>query len=637
MRIVSITLSLLLIAAASAAAQKDVSIAQIQGSGNTSSSVDQSVRLTGIVTARTKTGFFLQTPDDKADADKNTSEGIFVFTRTEPPAEADTGNSITVTGTIEEFRRDNEPLALTITELSHRKGSDQIKVVSSGNTLPKPIVITASDFMSNSPDALEKFEGMRVQFDDVSVASPTGGRVDIKNFSSVSDGAFFAVIKPVPRPFRKPGRDAREFAATADKEQFLKNYTKAAVFDANPAVIRVDCDDQLPSLAQRMVPNNCEVPAMAEVKGLVGVLHYAYGRYTVLVDIDNRPTVSTSTKGNPLPVPTARQFMVAGMNLENYFDDVDDPGINEDVSTPEAFARRLNKISRTIREFMQSPDVIGVIEVENLNALKRLAAKLNSDTVAAGRPDPKYEAFLIDGNDGRGIDNGFLVKTSRVKVLETKQLGKDDKYKNPNTKEDNFVNDRPPLMLRASIDDTKTGQPFEFTVIANHLKSFLGYNDPKQMDNVRLKKKLQAEFLAKFVQARQSANPKERIILLGDFNSYQFNDGIMDQIGTITGKPSGKDAVLMPSDDLVNPDLIDLVDVIAAPQRYSYVFDGNAQVLDHIIITETLRKHTAGFGFARVNADYPESLRNDATRFERFSDHDPAVAIFTMDDMTAKP
>ena len=170
MRIVSITLSLLLIAAASAAAQKDVSIAQIQGSGNTSSSVDQSVRLTGIVTARTKTGFFLQTPDDKADADKNTSEGIFVFTRTEPPAEADTGNSITVTGTIEEFRRDNEPLALTITELSHRKGSDQIKVVSSGNTLPKPIVITASDFMSNSPDALEKFEGMRVQFDDVSVA-----------------------------------------------------------------------------------------------------------------------------------------------------------------------------------------------------------------------------------------------------------------------------------------------------------------------------------------------------------------------------------------------------------------------------------------------------------------------------------
>lgn len=624
-------------AVSTVSAQKEMSIAQVQGEGNTSAAAGQSVRLTGVVTARTRTGFFLQTPDDKADGNKNTSDGIFVFTRTEPPAEADTGNVVAVTGTVEEFRRDNEPLALTITELSMRKDRDEIKIVSKSNPLPKPIVIVTSDFMSNSVDNLEKYEGMRVQIDEVMVVAPTGGRVDIKNFSSVSDGAFFAVLKPVPRPFRKPGRDVREFASAAEKEQFQKAYSKAAIFDANPAVIRVDCDEQLPSLTQRMVPNSCEVPAMAEVKNLVGVLHYAYGKYTLLNGVDNRPTISTSTKGNPMPVPNARQFAVAGMNLENFFDDQDDPAIKEDVATPESFARRLSKLSKAVRDFMQSPDVIGVIEAENLAALKRLADKLNADTIAAGKPDPKYEAFLIDGNDGRGIDNGFLVKTARVKVIETKQLGKDDKYKNPNTKEDNFVNDRPPLMLRASIEDAKTGKPFEFTVIANHLKSYLGYNDPKQMDNVRLKKKLQAEFLAKLVQARQIADPKERIILLGDFNSYQFNDGIMDQIGTITGKPSAKDAVMIASDDLVNPDLIDLVNIIDATQRYSYVFDGNAQTLDHIIITETLRRHTTGFGYARLNADYPEICRNDANRMERFSDHDPVVAYFSMDDMTAKP
>ncbi len=169
-------------------------------------------------------------------------------------------------------------------------------------------------------------------------------------------------------------------------------------------------------------------------------------------------------------------------------------------------------------------------------------------------------------------------------MIESKQLGKENKYKNPDTNEDNFLNDRTPLMLRASIDDTKSGQPFEFTVVVNHLKSFLGYSDPKQKANVRMKKRLQAEFLAKFVQERQTANPKERIILLGDFNAFQFNDGILDVIGTIKGKTAGKDEILNPSEDLVNPDLIDLVDVIAAPQRYSYVFDGNAQVLDHIII-----------------------------------------------------
>ncbi len=420
-------------------------------------------------------------------------------------------------------------------------------------------------------------------------------------------------------------------------------------FDSNPEVVRVDTNEQavlkqvdVGSTAATTIAGGVNsfgatlnVSAMTEIKNLVGVLHYSYAKYTLLTDPDNKPTGSTSTKPNLLPVPNARQFVVAGMNLENFFDDQDDPAIKEDIVLPDAFARRLQKISMAIRDFMQSPDVIGIIEAENLAALKRLAVKINTDSVAAGKPDPKYEAFLIDGNDGRGIDNGFLVKTSRVKVIETKQLGKENKYKNPDTNEDNFLNDRTPLVLRASIDDAKSGQPFEFTVVVNHLKSFLGYSDPKQKANVRMKKRLQAEFLARFVQERQVANPKERIILLGDFNAFQFNDGILDVIGTIKGKTAGKDEVLNPSEDLVNPDLIDLVDVIAAPQRYSYVYDGNAQVLDHIIISETLRKHTNGFGFARINADFPEVYRNDPTRFERFSDHDPAIAFFTMDDVTA--
>jgi len=194
-------------------------------------------------------------------------------------------------------------------------------------------------------------------------------------------------------------------------------------------------------------------------------------------------------------------------------------------------------------------------------------------------------------------------------------------------------------MIRAAIDDPKTGKLFEFTVVANHLKSYLGFTDPKQMDNVRMKKKLQSEFLARWVDERQKANPEERIMLLGDFNAFQFNDGVMDMIGTIKGRPAAKDSVLISSDDLVARDLIDLVDAIAVGQRYSYVYDGNAQVLDHVLIDEPLRKHIAGFGFVRVNADFPESMRNDDTRPERYSDHDPAVAYFSLDEAgaAAKP
>jgi len=91
-----------------------------------------------------------------------------------------------------------------------------------------------------------------------------------------------------------------------------------------------------------------------------------------------------------------------------------------------------------------------------------------------------------------------------------------------------------------------------------------------------------------------------------------------------------------PSEDLVNPDLIDLVNMIKEDQRYSYSYDGNAQAIDHVIINEAMRKHINGFGYVRLNADFPESYRNDDKRVERFSDHDAAVAYFTFDDLTKK-
>ena len=159
-----------------------------------------------------------------------------------------------------------------------------------------------------------------------------------------------------------------------------------------------------------------------------------------------------------------------------------------------------------------------------------------------------------------------------------KQYGKDEKYKHPRTGENVLLNDRPPLMIRVSLKD-KPG--FSFTVFANHLKSFLGYNTPNQMDNVRMKKRLQAEYLAKLVQERQKADAKEKIIVLGDFNAYQFNDGVVDLLGIVTGKPAEKDAVLNFSPDVVEPDLINLVDFIDRSQRYSYTYDGNAQVIDY--------------------------------------------------------
>jgi predicted extracellular nuclease len=508
------------------------------------------------------------------------------------------------------------------------KDRDTIKIISKANTLPKPIVLTITDTSKSVLDALEKYEGMRVQINELTVVAPTNGRVDDKTASSQSNGVFYGVLKGIDRPFREPGIELYDYVLLTekDKEKIKKDYSKIPIFDNNPERIRIESAAQLGA-------QTIDTTTFSIVKNMTGVLHYAYRAYAILTDVNSKHAVSGAVKAMPLPAPNERQFSVAGTNLENLFDDEDDPQIKEDIVTKEAFQKRLKKISLAVRNYMKTPDVVGVMESENLAVLKKLADQINADATGANQPNPKYEAYLIDGNDGRGIDSGFLVKSARVKVLEVKQFGKEDKFKNPNTKEEDNLNDRPPLMLRASIDDAKTGKPFEFTVIVNHLKSFLGIDDPKDGGaRVRLKRKLQAEYLAKTVQERQTANPQERIILLGDFNAYQFNDGIGDTIGIIKGTPALKESVMNFSEDLVNPDMTDLVDLIKAEQKYSYSFDGNAQVLDHILVNQAMKKHVGGFGYARLNADFPETYRNDETRVERFSDHDAAIAYFKFDE-----
>jgi predicted extracellular nuclease len=128
-------------------AQRDIAISEIQGSKDESAFNGQTVRATGVVTARYRTGFFIQTPDDKADADPNTSEGIFVFTgsRGEPTAEAAIGSLVTVMGKIEEFRPRADANTLSVTEIS-MPAAEGLKVISKANPLPKPYTLTPADF-----------------------------------------------------------------------------------------------------------------------------------------------------------------------------------------------------------------------------------------------------------------------------------------------------------------------------------------------------------------------------------------------------------------------------------------------------------------------------------------------------------
>ena len=138
------------------------------------------------------------------------------------------------------------------------------------------------------------------------------------------------------------------------------------------------------------------------------------------------------------------------------------------------------------------------------------------------------------------------------------------------------------------------------------------------------------------MKGRKRTLPR-KLILCGDFNAFQFNDGYNDLIGILKGKPDPN--VLAASKTVYNTGLVDLVDYIPNPSdRYSYTYDGAAQAIDHVLINKPLRSRVMKFGFARVDADFPVVWSNDPTRPERISDHDAPIVFLNLDEpQLAKP
>ncbi len=586
-----------------------VTIGSVQGSGDTTPVAGQKVTVEGIVTALRSNGFFVQ---DAGDGNPATSDGIFVFTNSAPSGNAVSGNLVCVTGTAAEF--DGQ------TELD----GPTFFAVSSGNALPAPYVLTTGDLSPSGPlDQLERFSGMRVTIPSLTVTGPTGGTVDEVHATASSNGAFYGVITGTPRPFREPG------IALTDT---LPPGTPSGVprWDTNPEIIEVYGFGQ---------PGNTAINVTdgATVSNLTGVMSYFPSMYELLPDVGSG-TVSGNVSFTAVPDKTANEFTIASTNLQHFYNTTQDsngpPGASSTNVDPTAFANRVMKLSLGFRNVLKLPDVIGVEEMLNLATLQTVAAQLNSDAQTQTGVNPGYTAYLQEGNDISNINVGFLVK-SNITVVDVTQYGKNDQITNPTTGSVSALNDRPPLVLRARAAQPGSNNSVAFTVIVNHLRSLDSIDDPSTGAFVRLKRQKQSEYLANLIQSRQAADPNEKIIAIGDFNAYQFNDGYVDVVGTVKGLPAPAHQVVLASNPIVNPPLGALVDQEDPSQRYSYSFSGSAQEIDQFLLNNAAMTIVSRIATARVNADFPESYRGDFTRPERVSDHDWVVGYFTLPPASA--
>ena len=141
-------------------------------------------------------------------------------------------------------------------------------------------------------------------------------------------------------------------------------------------------------------------------------------------------------------------------------------------------------------------------------------------------------------------------------------------------------------------------------VVGNHLTSRLGSTalfGPRQpqVAGGESKREAQAQIVARFVAELLAADPGAWVVVTGDFNEFQFGE---------------------PLQILESAGLTNLMETLPAGERYTYVFEGNAQAIDHLLVSPALGERLVpdGFDIVHVNAEYREQA----------SDHDPQVARF---------
>jgi predicted extracellular nuclease len=565
-------------------------IHEIQGASHTSPLVGKRAsRTPGIVTARTSNGFYFQDPDP--DGDPETSEGLFVFGSSAAAGVA-VGDSVEVSGNIAEFRPGGSSTAnLTTTEIT----SPSVTVRSTGNPLPAATVVGTGgrvpptevidndssgsvetsgvfDPAEDGIDFYESLEGMRLQVND---AFAVGPRNSFGEIPVVSDGG--AAAGP---------RTARGGVVIAPD-------------DFNPE--RIILDDTLLPTPVVDLGDGFTSPA-------VGVLDYSFGNFKLNVTVP-LTAVDGGLEREVTTAPVDQEIVVGTYNVENL-----------DPSDGPAFARHADLIVNHLR----SPDLIAIEEVQDNDGQTDSGttdASVTWETLIAAiqaAGGPLYDYRQIDpldnedgGAPGGNIRVGFLFRTDRgLSVIDrpggdaTTATTVIDHPSGPRLSASPgriepgspaFVDTRKSLALELRARGKKI-----FAVV-NHFSS-KGGDDPlfgrfqPPVRHTEVARHHQAQVVNDFVDEIMAADPNANVVVLGDINDFEFSETV---------------------DILEGGVLTTLMDTLPKAERYSYVFEGNSQVLDQILVSDNLLGNfPIEYDVVHVNSEFADQT----------SDHEPQVA-----------
>lgn len=546
----------------------------------------------GIVTARRPQSFVMQDP--APDANPATSEGILVFTGGAPTVNV--GDAVVVTGTVAEFRPGgvSGDANLTITQI----GSPIVTRLSSGNALPAPVVIGQGgrvppgavidddaagsvevsgsfDAATDGIDFYESLEGMLVQVNNAVASGPTSGFGETPVLADGGAGA--------------AARTARGGVVIAPG-------------DFNPE--RVIVDDAL--IGAAMPAMNVGDRATAPI---TGVVDYSFGNFKLLA----AAPFAVAPGGLAPEVAAAllpHELAVASMNVENL--SAQDP------------ITKFARLAAIVVDHLRAPDVIALEEMQDNSgptddgtvSASLTFTKLIDAIAAAG--GPAYDYRQIDpannqdgGQPGGNIRVGFLFRADRGVSFV-------DRPGATATAANAVINDPagPRLLFSPGRIDPNNSAfsasrkplaaEFRFRgapvfVIANHWNSkggdqpLFGRYQPPVLES-EAQRLLQAAAVKAFVAQILAADPGARVIVLGDLNDFEFS---------------------APLAVLASAGLTTLIEHLPQGERYTYVYEGNSQALDHTLVSPGLMDgHAPVLDIVHVNAEFVDQA----------SDHDPQVA-----------
>ncbi|WP_052245808.1 endonuclease [Sporosarcina sp. ZBG7A] len=578
-------------------------IHDIQGEGHESPFAGQVVDgVQGIVTYKYEllgsTYYHIQTPDSERDGDLNTSEAVVLYSGRDA-WNLKKGDLVSVTGQVSEYAidgfSDRQETDLKTTQINVREDrGGVVKIVDRNVELPEPFIIDES----NLPKEQILSEGLK-EFNPAKYAgdfweSREAMLVEVGNVKAVApqqNGDLATVLETRKTETKNGGILLKKDAPNADLVQF------------------------------RMEPNgparDFEVATGDFFKGpTVGVVGYSYQNYKIYVGLDDMK--SKFVKGNAAPETTTivkdkEKLTLASYNLENFSN-----------NTKSTSADKAKKLARAFAVDMQSPDIVGVTEVQDNNGpdaggpeAYQSYERLIQAIVDAG--GVKYEYVNIDpvnnqdgGQPNANIRVGFLYNPERVSMKTGAPHGdavtavgyeNGGLTVNPgriDPKNEAFNSSRKPLAAEF------TFQGEDVIVIANHWNSkggdtpLFGSVQPPVYNSEIQRKKI-AHIVYDFIKDVKTKDPDANVVSLGDFNDFQFTDALKIHEGEL---------------------MTNLVNKVEESDRYSYVYQGNSQVLDHVLVSNNLAD-AAEIDMLHVNADYTDMAG-------RASDHDPVMVQLSL-------